>query len=208
MYGQTLYGQTLYGVTLFGADSQENSSPSKSVDLFQYLPDYYRGIREFEEIMNAEGEELGKLWSEIDNLPNQFSATTATWGLSLWESELGLAVDPTKPTEWRRERIRAKLRGLGTTTKQMIKNAAAAFSGGEVDVIEYPAEHRFVIKFIGVKGIPPNMAGFIEMLEQIKPAHLAYSFKYTYTVWSIVKNITWNQANVKTWNELKVYEGA
>lgn len=208
MYGQTLYGQTLYGVTLFGADSQENSSPSKSVDLFQYLPDYYRGIREFEEIMNAEGEELGKLWSEIDNLPNQFSATTATWGLSLWESELGLAVDPTKPTEWRRERIKAKLRGLGTTTKQMIKNAAAAFSGGEVDVIEYPAEHRFVIKFIGVKGIPPNMAGFIEMLEQIKPAHLAYSFKYTYTVWSIVKNITWNQANVKTWNELKVYEGA
>lgn len=208
MYGQTLYGQTLYGVTLFGADSQENSSPSKSVDLFQYLPDYYIGIREFEEIMNAEGEELGKLWSEIDNLPNQFSATTATWGLSLWESELGLAVDPTKPTEWRRERIKAKLRGLGTTTKQMIKNAAAAFSGGEVDVIEYPAEHRFVIKFIGVKGIPPNMAGFIEMLEQIKPAHLAYSFKYTYTVWSIVKNITWNQANVKTWNELKVYEGA
>ncbi|MBB6283833.1 YmfQ family protein [Geobacillus subterraneus] len=203
-----MYGQTLYGATLFGTDQQEHSSPATSVDLFQYLPNYYRGIREFEEIMNAEGEELGKLWSEIDNLPNQFSATTATWGLSLWESELGLAVDPTKPMEWRRERIKAKLRGAGTTTKQMIQNAAAAFSGGEVDVIEYPPEHRFEIKFIGVKGIPPNMAGFIEMLEQIKPAHLAYSFKYTYTVWNIVKNLTWNQANVKTWNELKVYEGA
>lgn len=201
-----MYGQTLYGATLFGTDQQEHSSPATSVDLFQYLPNYYRGIREFEEIMNAEGEELGKLWSEIDNLPNQFSATTATWGLSLWESELGLAVDPTKPTEWRRERIKAKLRGVGTTTKQMIIDAAAAFSGGEVDVIEYPSEYRFEVKFIGVKGIPPNMSGFIEMLEQIKPAHLAYSFKYTYTVWETVKSLTWAQVSTKTWNELKVYD--
>lgn len=201
-----MYGQTLYGATLFGTDHQEHSSPATSVDLFQYLPNYYRGIREFEEIMNAEGEELGKLWSEIDNFPNQFSATTATWGLSFWESELGLAVDPTKPMEWRRERIRAKLRGAGTTTKQMIIATAAAFSGGEVDVIEYPAEHRFEIKFIGVKGIPPNMAGFVDMLEQIKPAHLAYSFKYTYTVWDAVKSLTWAQVSTKTWNELKVYD--
>ncbi|MCL9971094.1 YmfQ family protein [Anoxybacillus kestanbolensis] len=204
-----MYGQTLYGVTLFGADSQENSSPSKSVDLFQYLPYYYHGIREFQQIMNTEGEELGRLESSIDQLLDQFSINTATWGLSFWELELGLTVDPEKPIEWRRERIRAKLRGFGTTTKQMIKNAAAAFSGGEVDVIEYPAEHRFEIKFIGVKGIPPNMAGFVDMLEQIKPAHLAYSFKYTYTVWDTVKSLTWAQVSIKTWNELKVYdEGA
>lgn len=201
-----MYGQTLYGVILFGADRQEHSSPSKSVDLFQYLPDYYRGIREFQELMSTEGKEIGQLWSEIDNLPNQFSVETATWGLSFWESELGLTIDPTKPIEWRRERIRAKLRGAGTTTKQMIKIAAAAFSGGEVDVIEYPAEHRFEIKFIGVKGIPPNMAGFVDMLEQIKPAHLAYSFKYTYTVWDAVKSLTWTQVSTKTWNELKVYD--
>lgn len=177
-------------------------------DLAQYLPDYYRWIREFQQITCTEGEEIDQLKSGIDELLDQFSIDTATWGLSLWESELGLAVDPTKPTEWRRERIKAKLRGAGTTTKQMIQNAAAAFSGGEVDVIEYPSEYRFEVKFIGVKGIPPNMAGFIEMLEQIKPAHLAYSFKYTYTVWNAVKNLTWNQATSKTWNELKVYEGA
>ncbi|ANB62269.1 YmfQ family protein [Anoxybacteroides amylolyticum] len=179
------------------------------VDLFQYLPDYYQGIREFQQIMSTEGEELGQLLFEIDQLLDQFSVGTATWGLSFWESELGLVVDTTKSIEWRRERIKAKLRGFGTVTKQMIQNAAAAFSGGEVDVIEYPAEHRFEIKFIGVKGIPPNMAGFIEMLEQIKPAHLAYSFKYTYTVWDVVKSLTWAQASLKTWNELKVYdEGA
>ena len=177
-----MYGQTLYGATLFGTNQQEHSSQTASVDLFQYLPDYYQGIREFQQIMNVEGDELGRLESSIDQLLEQFSVSTATWGLSFWESKLRLVVDTEKPVEWRRERIKAKLRGFGTTTKQMIKNAAAAFSGGEVDVIEYPAEHRFEIKFIGVKGIPPNMAGFVDMLEQIKPAHLAYSFKYTYTV--------------------------
>ncbi|AEV17650.1 hypothetical protein GTCCBUS3UF5_3240 [Geobacillus thermoleovorans CCB_US3_UF5] len=190
-------------------EKQEHSSQTTSVDLFQYLPDYYHGIREFQQIMNTEGEELGRLETYVDQLLEQFSVSTATWGLSLWELKLGLEVDPTKPIEWRRERIKAKLRGSGTTTKQMIQNAAAAFSGGEVEVIEYPSEYRFEVKFIGVKGIPPNMAGFIDMLEQIKPAHLAYSFKYTYTVWDAVKSLTWAQVNTKTWNELKVYdEGA
>jgi hypothetical protein len=172
-----------------------------------YLPEFYQQIRDFREMMNTEGEEIGQLWYENDDVLKQFYVSTATWGLSLWESELGMTIDPTKPIERRREQILAKIRGAGTTTKQMIKNVAAAFSGGEVDVIEYPSEYRFVVKFIGVKGIPPNMSGFIAMLEQIKPAHLAYSFEYTYTTWDMLKSLTWEAAGTKTWDDLKRYNG-
>jgi hypothetical protein len=203
-----MYGQILYGTTLFGVDDQENAPSAQPIDLLQYLPDYYRSIRDIRELMNTEGEEISLLWNESNNVLNQFFVQTATQGLSLWESELGIKIDPTKPIERRREVIKAKLRGAGTTTKKMIKAAAAAFSGGEVDVIEYPAEYRFVVKFIGVRGIPPNMAGFIQMLEQIKPAHLTYSFSYTYTTWDNLHGLTWNHASTKTWNDLKVYEGA
>ena len=89
----------------------------------------------------------------------------------------------------------------------MIKETAEAFSGGEVDVIEYPEESKFIVKFIGVKGIPRNMQGFIDMLETIKPAHLGYEFKYTFTVWNHLTGLTWEQVNAMTWDELRVYEG-
>ena len=51
------------------------------------------------------------------------------------------------------------------------------------------------------------MQGFIDMLDAIKPAHLAYEFKYTYTVWNHLTDLTWGQVNAMTWDELRVYEG-
>ena len=59
----------------------------------------------------------------------------------------------------------------------MIVDTAKAFSGGDVEVLEDAANHRFVVRFVGVKGIPRNMQGFINMLEEIKPAHLVYAFE-------------------------------
>ncbi|NYC05423.1 hypothetical protein [Clostridium beijerinckii] len=49
---------------------------------------------------------------------------------------------------------------------------------------------------------------FKDMLENIKPAHLGYTIKYTYTVWNVLKEnkLTCNNAKLKTWDELKVYE--
>ena len=202
-----MYGKLLYGSSLYAENGDSKQSENRSVDLMSYLPEFYQQIRDFREMMKTAGEEIGLLWNENDSVLKQFFVSTSTWGLDLWESELGLATDSTKPVERRREIILAKLRGAGTTTKQMIKTAAAAFSGGEVDVIEFPLEHRFVVKFIGVKGIPPNMPGFIAMLEQIKPAHLVYSFEYTYTTWDMLKSLTWAVAGTKTWDELKRYDG-
>lgn len=203
-----MHGQSQHGTLQYSSEKNQNELVLPSVDLFQYLPSYYKDIKSFNELMDIKEEELSKLWFERNRLLDQFFVDKATIGIPLWESELGFTIDETKPLEWRRERINAKLRGVGTVTKQMIINTAAAFSGGEVDVIEYPAENRFEIQFIGVKGIPPNMEGFIEMIEQIKPAHLTYSFKYTYTVWDAVEQLTWQQASNKTWDQLKVYEGA
>jgi hypothetical protein len=204
MYGETSYGKHQYGEELQDSNGTVNTPPY----LMSYLLSFYENCRIMKSIQDAIANELGGVRFALDDILNQFFVQKATWGLEFWERELGLPTDPTKPFAWRREMIMAKLRGIGTITKQMLINAAAAFSGGEVDVIEYPSEYGFEIRFIGVKGIPPNMAGFIEMLEQIKPAHLTYGFKYTYTVWDNLHNLTWNQAVTKTWNELKVYEGA
>ncbi len=201
------YGNQLYGTTSFGSEGNGGDQPGYTKpDLMRYLPEYYQSVREMKALQGTASDELGLFLFAIDDALKQCFVDTATWGLALWEIELGMLTDQTKPYVRRREQIKAKIRGAGTTTKQMIIDTAMAFSGGEVDVHEYPAESRFEIQFIGVLGIPPNMPGFIAMIEQIKPAHLAYSFKYTYTAWTMLRNLTWTEAGAKTWNQLRIYE--
>lgn len=202
-YGDYAYGSVQYTEEPSRQEGTEVYIPS----LLRYLPPFYAGDSLIREMLHSGGVELGGLLQGIKEILQQFYAGTATWGLSLWEQELGLTVDPTKPAERRKEQILAKLRGTGTVTKDMIIRTAAAFSGGEVDIIEIPAESRFVVKFIGVLGIPANMAGFVEMLQLIKPAHLTFSFEYTYTLWNDVLPLTWAEASTRTWNQLRTYEG-
>ena len=101
----------------------------------------------------------------------------------------------------------ARLRGQGTTTRKMIQETAAAFSGGEVQVIEDNPHSHFIIRFVGVKGIPRNMQAFIGMLEEIKPAHLSYEFQYTYTVWDNLSGFTWDGLSGRTFEDVRVMEG-
>ena len=201
-YGAHKYGEYKYGEESIPGSDIEVRAP----DLMLLLPWFYKGNITMKELQNTVSKELGRLYYHLEDFINQLFVDTATWGLSIYEKDLDLATNPSLSYEERRELIKAKLWGRGTTTKQMIKETAEAFSGGEVDVIEYPSEYRFVVKFIGVKGIPRNMQGFIDMLEAIKPAHLAYEFKYTYTVWNFIKHITWNDVSGMTWDDLRVYE--
>ena len=204
-YGKFKYGEFIY--------SEEGTPDSQDIDLLipnlmKYLPWYYEKSITMKEIQESIAKEFGVLAYYMENAQKQFFIDTATWGLSIYEKELGIKTNMNLDFEERREIIKAKLRGRGTTTKEMIKNTAEAFSGGEVDVIEYPEEYRFIVKFIGVKGIPKNMQGFIEMLETIKPAHLAYKFKYTYTTCQMLIdwNVTCDEVKTMTCTELKTYE--
>ncbi|MCR8844045.1 YmfQ family protein [Paenibacillus sp. SC116] len=202
------YGESLYGTLLYSGNPViDRPEQVDSVDLMHYLPEYYRGVREMEELQSTLGMELKSLkTSLIENMDQSF-LETATWGLHNWEFELGLTTDPTKSYIRRREMIKAKMLGSGTTTPQMIQRTASAFSGGDVDVKELPGQYLFEVHFVGVKGIPANMAGLIQVLDDIKPAHLGYEFKYTYTWWESLKTLTWGQAKAKTWGDLRVHEG-
>lgn len=200
------YGKYHYGTLLFAAEPEDTEpQPEDGLDLMQYLPDYYRGVKEMESLQDTLGREILALRSGAVVVLAQAYVETATQSLGRWEEELGLSTDPSKSPESRREIIKAKRRGAGTTTPQMIERVASAFTGGEVVVEEVPGEYRFIVRFVGTLGIPPNMAGLIQILEETKPAHLGYEFLYTYTFWDSLKTLTWNGAYGKTWNELRVY---
>jgi hypothetical protein len=201
-----MYTNNLYGTVTYGSSSDATGTDNAYVNLMAYLPDYYQDNRTMTELQTMLGYGVGGLTAELSDTIGQCFIDSATWGLDRWEQVFGFTIDKSKSFARRREILKAKLRGTGTTTKAMIQNVATAFTGGEVNVLEYPEEYRVVVQFVGVKGIPSNMAGLMAVLEEIKPAHLAYSFKYTYTTWGMISTLTWSSAAAKTWDELKIYE--
>ena len=197
------YGQTDYGREGYGTNTLDDGQEHIAVDLMKYLPEYWQNEHTMRAIQKAFGDELEKLLLYYASVRKQMYVETATWGLTNWEKAFGLDTDASKSYEFRRERIRAKIRGAGVATKQMIVNVASAFAGGEAEVIEYPEESRFVVKFIGVKGVPANMADLASMIEEIKPAHLAFEFEYTYSYWDELKKYTWNSLGAYTWDQTR-----
>jgi uncharacterized protein YmfQ (DUF2313 family) len=148
--------------------------------LMDLLPDYYSGNATMEELQSILTEKINALASDFSETIDQCFVNTATALLSRHEKIYGLQVDVSKSDEFRRERIRAKIRGVGTVTRQMIIETARSYSNGEVEVIEDPVNYSFKIKFVGTVGIPANMADLTLTIEEIKPAHLSYTFEYVF----------------------------
>lgn len=178
-------------------------------DLMHYLPNYWHEIKEMIALQESLGKEVGELDCKLNDLFSQCFIESATWGLDLWEKELGLKTNYKNSYEHRREMIKAKLRGAGTTTKAMIENVARAFSNGEVEVTEHNEEYYFEITFVGTKGIPSNMDGLKHTIEEIKPAHLGIEYIFTQLTWDDFDkyNKTWNMWDSLnlTWDEFNVY---
>ena len=207
MYSKKIYGVSPYLDIPKKEQDKEEIEIKRETDLLEYLPSFYHNSDVIKSFMESNSIEVDTLKAYIEDLSKNLYVKTATWGLDLFEEELGLVTDKSISYEERRERILAKKRGNGTTTKAMIKNTAEAFSGGEVEVIENFNDYSFIVKFVGILGIPKNLTLFKNMIEDIKPAHLNYELAFTYVVWDIAKGLSWESIAHKTWTQLKTYEG-
>lgn len=174
------------------------------MELIELLPDYYQDNETMKELQSILSTKVNVLAADQNTTIDQNFINTATGLLSRYEKIFGLSIDVSKSNQFRRERIKAKIAGTGTTTKQMIEDVSRSFSNGEVQIIEDNANSRFIIKFVGVKGIPANMADLILTIEEIKPAHLSFDFEYTYNTWGSLKVKTWGELKSSTWEQVKV----
>ena len=119
------------------------------------------------------------LFENVEDLKNQFFVDDATWGLDNWESMLGISKN-TFDYQTRRENIKAKMRSRGTTSIEVIKNICEAYSYGEVEIIVNHSDYSFEINFVGSIGVPKAFAELVKTINEIKPCHLAHSYKFRY----------------------------
>ncbi|MGG1940699.1 putative phage tail protein [Paenibacillus polymyxa] len=146
-------------------------SSSRGQELFSCLPAYYETSRVMYADMDAKGSELDALYLALDETLAQFFVRTATWALESWEMELGIPVDLEKPLEQRRSVVESKLRGSGKFSGDLVRKIMNSF-GVEGKVDFHPMEYKFGISF--ENRIPENMIDFKKIIEDIKPAHLAF----------------------------------
>lgn len=173
------------------------------MDLMTLLPDYYNDNATMEELQGIISTDITAMTGSVGETIDECFINTASSLLSRYEKIYGITVDVSKSDEFRRERIRAKIRGIGTVTKQMIIDTAASYSNGEVEVIEDPASYSFKIKFVGTVGIPENMADLTVTIEEIKPAHLAFTFEYVYNTNQVLSTMTHAQLAAYTHDQLR-----
>ena len=171
--------------------------------LISRYPDFYAGSPEFVDLQDALEPETLALWTVRDGLMDQLCVNTATWGLRYWEQTLGIPVEQEKALEYRRSRIRSKLRGSGVTTVALIESVAESFSNGDVAVTEDPQACRLEIKFVGTVGIPPNLEDLTESLREILPAHLAWDYVIVFNTWNETAQHTWDELRTRSWDGVK-----
>ena len=171
--------------------------------LIARYPDFYAGSPEFVDLQDALEPEALALWTAQGGLMDQLCVNTATWGLQYWEQTLGITVEQGKDLEYRRSRIRSKLRGSGVTTVALIESVAESFSNGDVAVTEDPQAYRLEIKFVGTIGIPPNLEDLTASLREILPAHLAWDYVMVYNTWDMTAQHTWDELRQRSWDDVK-----
>lgn len=173
------------------------------MDLMQLLPSVYDDNLTMQELQGILSDKMIVLNEDMERMIDQCFIDTVSDLISRYENLYGLTVDILKPLAARRERIKAKAKGIGTVTKRMLEDVAASYANGEVEVIEHPVTNNFIVKFVGIKGIPANMSDLTLTIEEIKPAHLSFSFEYTYNIWNSVKDMTWQEATAYSWEQLR-----
>lgn len=176
--------------------------------MFNNLPAYYRKSKVFSDIERSVKNEFERLRNEIEITENQFFVILTDRDIKTHETEVGLTPGLSADIETRRGRILSKLRGTGTVSKTMMKNVAASFVNGDIEIIEYPSEYCFAVKFTSRTGVPYNLADIQKVIEDIKPAHLAVEYIFTYRLWQDVMDALqlWETVNTYTWGSLLTFE--
>lgn len=170
--------------------------------LKELIPQRLLKSAEYSAIIQVLDSQAVKMEIATDMFFNQQFIETADVLFSLWERMWGITNEGGKALSERRKTIKAKMLGQGTTTVTAIKNVASGF-GYIIDIIENFNNYKLTIKFINIVGIPANIDGLKKIIEEIKPAHLAFDFEFKYSTWGDISVKTWGVLKGKTWGEVR-----
>lgn len=171
------------------------------MSLINKLPSFYDNdiTKPIQNSLSLEADSINK---NTEDLLNQFFVDSATYGLDNWEKMLGISKN-TFNVLTRRENIKAKMRSKGTTTFTMIKNLCEAYSNGIVEINVDYKNYSFEIVFVSTIGVPLSFEELDRVINEIKPCHLAHSYKFNYNTHSDISKYTHEELANYTHEEIR-----
>ncbi|AQU79709.1 putative phage tail protein [Planococcus faecalis] len=199
------------------------------------IPKWWQDILEARFFQETNAYELETIWSDFYTFQDGRYADLATTQLWKWEVLLGLKVSESGQITWdvnethlvqdmenmswdllefdystRRSAVLSRLRGFGAITRRSLEEMAKAYTGGAVNIIEFPGEYRVIIEFTDTIGVPAGIERLKEILKEAMPAHIQVEFAFKYIKWNQfdAKNWTFDilDAQLLTWDEFDALE--
>lgn len=146
-------------------------------DVSKYLPLFLINDTTFKSWLDTQSDEHKRLWLDIIDAWKQFYVNEATWGLSDWETFLGIPTDEKLSYTVRRATIIAKMNGTQTVTKEFLERTINSFTSDKSSrVVDHPDQYSVDIYL-------PNdgVLSFEEMDKAIRtfmPAHIGWRYIY------------------------------
>lgn len=146
-------------------------------DVSRYLPLFLCNDPTFKYWLDTQSEEHKRIWLDIIDAWKQSYVNEATWGLSDWESFLGIPTDEKLSYTVRRAAIIAKMNGTQTVTKEFLERTINSFTSDKSSrVVDHPDQYSVDIYL-------PNggVLSFEEMDKAIRtfmPAHIGWRYIY------------------------------
>ena len=178
------------------------------IDLMNFLPEYYKKSSVFNNLINAQNNELQLISDKIENTVKEMFISNADDLIELYELDFGIESNPNESLDFRRARIQSKIKGIGTVTKSMIENIVKSYVDSEIEIIEDFENYNVTIKFITFKGQPKNIFDIQNELNELIPAHLIINYRFTYRTWNDIQAFydCWDNCLITTWDGLSTTE--
>jgi len=168
------------------------------------VPAYHYACEQSKAVIETLADTSLEAKAALADVIDQFFVDTATWGLRLWEQQVGIQTDASLSQAARRAAIKQKLVASGNTTAEMVRGLAESITGYEARVI-VNGDYSFSLEFLGETNTLAdiNVEEVRSIVEQIKPAHLR--FVISGLTWADVESVgliwQWFEDNPTTWAE-------
>ena len=159
------------------------------VDISKYLPKFLFSDLNIKAVATANSLEHEKIRINLEDILNQFFVDTATWGLDLYEKELGIVSSSKESYEYRRKQIKLKIAGYGTSTAKFMNQIINTYGSGYIE--EHNDKYYFKV-YTTVRG-EDDLKKLKNDICIFKPAHLDFSI-YVGISWNGLKRFDGTQS--------------
>ncbi|AKN32371.1 hypothetical protein Ccar_16475 [Clostridium carboxidivorans P7] len=144
--------------------------------LKSYLPPFLLEDKIFSNTLQSIGEnDFDRYDESVEDLLLQVFPQTATWGLKYWEEFCGISTNESLDINTRRSKVLSKLSQVSPITRLKVENIVKNFVKDSY-VENIPKEYAFRVNLNGEFNF--SLQELRDVIEDIKPAHLAYFIRY------------------------------